>query len=171
MKIHRSRTLRASCHDLDIVTWSSCHMVIVGHCHDIVSIVRHCHDIILDIVVLDILVFFWYVLDVLVGSILVSVGSVIGFGAHCSPPQYPLKACLPRRPVPLSKACQISRFGVKSILSIITSMFYYFILFSFIFLFCCIRKSHGLPKIAAHPTCETVRHWNHWKSSPPGALR
>ena len=41
--------------------------------------------------------FFWYVLDVLVGSILVSVGSVIGFGAHCSPPQYPLKACLPRR--------------------------------------------------------------------------
>lgn len=37
------------------------------------------------------------------------------------------------------------------------------------------QKSHvyqRLQCITAHPTsCETVRHWNHWKSSPPGALR
>lgn len=170
MKIHRSRTLRASCHDLDIVTWSSCHMVIVGHCHDIVSIVRHCHDIILDIVVLDILVFFWYVLDVLVGSILVSVGSVIGFGAHCSPPQYPLKACLPRRQSrsvrPAKSADSVWNPFCQS-LQACSIILYYFHLFSYFVA----SEIARLPKIAAHPTCETVRHWNHWKSSPPGALR
>ena len=65
-----------------------------------------------------------------------------------------LEGMPPKAPVPLSKACQISRFGVKSILSIITSMFYYFISFSFIFLFCCIRNR------TSTKDCSTSDMWN-----------
>ena len=164
-------------HTSSILSWPwHCHMIIMSyghrrtlswHCLDCQTLSWHylgyCRSGYFGI-------FFWYVLDVLVGSILVSVGSVIGFGAHCSPPQYPLKACLPRRQSrsvrPAKSADSVWNPFCQS-LQACSIILYYFHLFSYFVA----SEIARLPKIAAHPTCETVRHWNHWKSSPPGALR